>query len=130
VTIVDASPGRPAVVREFHLTKGRRLLDIAGSIDELERNAGAAGDAFLRVAVRTGGPVPGLVDRVRELLPNAVDIRLDYERSEQPSPTQSLSRLTPRDQFRAYHLAEHGTEPDSSALGLFDEVFAEATQDA
>src|SRR5439155_9945168 len=68
VAIVEASPARPAKVREVALTAGRRLVDLEGTIDEvLGRGAGLA-DAYLRVFVRTDGPVPGVAERVRDAL--------------------------------------------------------------
>ena len=43
--------------------------------------AGTVGDAWLRVFVETDGPIPGIADRVREALPNALDVQLVYDRT-------------------------------------------------
>ncbi len=130
VTIVDASPGRPAAVREVPIEAGRRLLDLHGTIDELAAAAGGVGDAWLRVFVRTDGPAPGIADRVRELLPNALDVHLDYERQEPEAPQTPVSSLRPRDQFVAYYRSQHGADPGEELLEAFDEVLALELEEA
>jgi hypothetical protein len=76
------------------------------------------------VFVDTDGPVPGIADRVRELLPNAVDVHLRYERTDASEVATPLSSLRPREQFLAYFQEVHGAEPDAAVLGAFDEVAA------
>ena len=125
VSIVDASPGRPAKVREVELTSGRRLLDLHGTLDEVAARAGEVGDAFLRVFVTTDGPVPGIADRIRDDLPNALDVHLVYERAEAEGRAGApVSSLAPRDQFLAYYRSQHGADPDERLLESFDEVLA------
>jgi exonuclease SbcD len=122
VSIVDVQPGVPAKVTEIPLTSGRRLTDLRGTFDEVVAQGAAAGDAHLRVYVQTDGPVPGLADRVRQELPNALDIHLVYDRDEyQPSETP-VSSLQPRDQFVAYYRRQHQAEPPDEILSAFDEV--------
>ncbi len=125
VSIVDASPGRPARVREVALTAGRRLLDLHGTLDEVASRAGGVGDAFLRVFVTTDGPVPGIADRIRDDLPNALDVHLVYERAEAEGRAGApVSSLAPRDQFLAYYRSQHGADPDERLIESFDEVLA------
>jgi exonuclease SbcD len=123
VTIVEASPGRPAKVREVALSSGRRLIDVEGTLDEVLAKGGQLPEAYLRVFVDTEGPVPGIAERIRDALPNAVDVALRYERLEAGEEGSPLSSLQPRDQFVAYFRREHGVDeiPDD-LLGAFDEV--------
>jgi len=123
VTIVDASPGRPAKVREVTLSAGRRLLDVSGNIDEVLVKGEELPDAYLRVFVVTDGPVPGIAERVRGALPNAVDVSLRYERTEVMDDGLTLASLQPRDQFMSYFRQEHGV-PDvpTELMDAFDEV--------
>lgn len=130
VSIVEASPGKPARVREVALSSGRRLLDVRGSLDELAGAAAGVGDAYLRVFVACDGPTPGLAERVRELLPGAVDVHLEYERAEAVPGAPALSSLSPREQFLAYYRSHHGAEPGDDLLRAFDEVLAGAIEDA
>jgi exonuclease SbcD len=127
VVIVDAEPGRRARTNEIKLGAGRELRDVTGTLDELPALAGAAGEAYLRVTVRTDGPVPGIADRVREMLPNALDVRLDYERAVPERPAISLRSLEPRDQFAAYFRDRQGAAPPAELIGAFDRVHDEVT---
>lgn len=128
VSIVDAAPGTPAKVREVALTSGRALADVRGSLDEVIARGGELGDAYLRVFVSTDGPVPGIADRVREELPNALDVHLVYERAEHETTGDPVSSLHPRDQFVAYYRQQHGAEPPEQILEAFDEVLADETE--
>lgn len=129
VVIVEAVPGAPAKAREVPLRSGRRLIDMVGTLDELEARAAEAGDAFVRAKVRTDGPIPGIAEMVRAFLPNAVEVRPEYERSETPERGPLVSTLHARDQFLAYHLAAHGAEPHPGLLEAFDEVHATVSEE-
>jgi exonuclease SbcD len=123
VVVVEASPGRPAKVREVALTAGRRLLDVEGSFDEVVAKGAQLPDAHLRVFVQTDGPVPGIGERVRDALPNAVDVSLVYERQDAGPEGPPLSSLQPWDQFEAYYRHTHGVDDVPEELGrAFEEV--------
>jgi DNA repair protein SbcD/Mre11 len=124
VCIVDVSPGTPAKVREVPITRGRRLLDVRGTLDEVLARAPDVGDAYLRVFVETDGPVPGIAERVRDALPNALDVHLVYEHDDETAHPAGgpVSAMAPREQFVAYYRAQHGAEPDDTVLEAFDEV--------
>jgi exonuclease SbcD len=125
IVVVEAVPGRRAKTEQIPITAGRRLRDVAGSIDELERMAPEAGDAYLRVTVNVDRPVPALADRVRDMLPNALDVRLDYERSQEHQPRESVRALDPREQFVTYYRDHHGVDPSDELLAAFGRVAEE-----
>ncbi len=123
VTIVEASPGTPAKVREVALTAGRRLLDVEGTLDQVLARGAQLDDAYLRVFVETDGPVPGIAERIRDALSNAVDVSLRYERAPVSADGMPLASLEPREQFVSYFRRQHGVEdvpPD--LLEAFDEI--------
>ncbi len=125
VTIVDVAPGTPARVREVPLSAGRPLVDVRGTLDRVVASGRERPEAYLRVFVETDGPVPGIADRVREELPNALDVHLVYERPERPlEARQPVGSLDPRARFVAYHRHQHGTEPPPELMEAFDEVLA------
>ena len=69
--------------------------------------------------------MPGIADRVREALPNALDVRLVYDRTaddETGSRTAGVGALGPREQFAAYERLTHGVDADPALLAAFDEV--------
>jgi exonuclease SbcD len=125
VVVVEAVPGRRAKTTEVPITAGRELRDVSGTLDELGRLARKADDAYLRVALKVDRPVPGLADRIRELLPNALDVHLDYERSEYGVSQESLRSLDPREQFIRYYRDHHGADPSDELLGAFGRVAEE-----
>jgi exonuclease SbcD len=131
VTIVEAHPGKPAKVTEVPLSSGRALKDLRGSLDAVVAQGADAGDAWLRVFVETDGPVPGIADRIRSELPNALDVHLVYERDDVGDREgDPLSSLHPREQFVAYHEAHHGVPPSEALLAAFDEVLELETEGA
>jgi exonuclease SbcD len=124
VTIVDAAPGKPAKVREVPLSAGRRLEDVEGTFDEVLAGGERLPDAHLRVFVHTDGPVPGIAERIRDALPNAVDVQLRYEHVDPREDGPPLSSLQPREQFVSYYRREHGVEDaPADLMAAFDEVF-------
>jgi exonuclease SbcD len=125
VLIVDAAPGTPSKVRFLPLTAGRRLQTLRGTIAELSALAEAVGDDLLRVIVRESRR-PGLAEEVREILPNAVEVRIDLELDigDDASPQASRTGRTAHELF-AQFLTERGF--DDPRLGsLFAELYDEA----
>ena len=123
VTVVEASPGRPAKVREVALSSGRRLVDLEGTLDQVLDQGRLLEDAYLRVFVHTDGPVPGIAERVRDALPGAVDVALKYERVEPSDDGPPLASLSPRDRFVSYYRRQHGVdEVPEPLLDAFEEV--------
>ena len=70
-------------------------------------------------------PEPGLAARVREEIPTAVDVRLEYEH-ERALPEPELARLAPRELFVRYYLTQHGAGPAEELTALFDELMEQA----
>lgn len=130
VTVVDIEPGKPARMREITLTNGRRLIDIHVPLDELDGRAGADEDAYARVFLECDGPAPGLVERVQEILPNAVEVRLVYEREDPEHSVSDYQAMTPSELFTSYYQKRHGNAPDAQLLNLFNELFEEVSSGA
>jgi DNA repair protein SbcD/Mre11 len=122
VSIVDVVAGRPATVEEVPISAGRRLRNVRGPLDAVIQQGAAAGDAFLRVFVETTGPEPGIADRIRDELPNALDVHLVYDREDATPGAEPVSSLHPRQQFIAYYRSQHSAGPASELLEAFDEV--------
>jgi exonuclease SbcD len=125
VTLVDVEPGRPARVSERALTLGRRLVQVRGTFDELAAHAVSEENEWLKVELVCDGPQPGLADEVRRILPNAVEVRLDYPRVDADRRAGDLRRLTPRELFACYYRERHGAELAGEVAALFDELLEE-----
>lgn len=128
VVLVEARPGRAASVEWVGLTAGRRLRDVEGTIEELQALAPQMGSEFLRVGVRVGAPAPGVAEQVHELLPNAIEVRLLYERREAEARAPSPRSLKPAELFTDFYRRRNGAEPGAELLGLFQELHEEASR--
>jgi exonuclease SbcD len=130
VTVIEATASKPAKIREVALSAGKRLVDVEGTLDEVVAKGEQLPDAFLRVFVDTDGPVPGIGERIRNALPNAVDVALRYERTEAQADETPLSSLQPRDQFLSYYRREHGVDDvPEDLMGAFDEILEDIGHD-
>lgn len=126
VRVVEARPGRPADVRFVPLTKGRPLVELRGTPDEVVLAAMGAGDAFIRAVIEVGAPEHGLAARLREAIPQAVDVRLADGPGAEAGPDAEFSTLSPEELFVRYYRSEHGVEPKPELLALFRELIEEA----
>ena len=130
VVVFEAVPGRPVRdVRSIPLTKGMPLKELRGRLDEVLARAGDLGDAHVRVTLQVDAPEPGLAQRVKDQVPGAVDVRLDYPHLEEDD-APALATLAPDEQFTRYYRSQHGTEPDIDTLALFRALHDEVTSGA
>ena len=116
VTIVEVEPGRPPRTREVALTQGPPARRAARHAGRARRPTSDADDAWLKVELVCDGPQPGLADQVREILPNALEVRLDYPRQDAERRAGELRRLTPRDLFARYYHERHGAPIDDAVM--------------
>jgi DNA repair protein SbcD/Mre11 len=129
VVLVEAAPGKAARLESIPITAGRRLLDIEGGFDDVLAQGRTLADAFLRVTVRTVGPEPGIAERVREHLPQAIDVRALYEQAPDEARPVRLAGLTPTELFAEFHRSRFKAEPTAEVVQLFREIHDEAVQE-
>ena len=128
VVLVETRRGKPAIVESVGLRSGRALREINCTMPEIETIA--VGDDYLKVVVRTEGPEPGIADRVRKLLPNALSVTLEYERRDAPNEQATSTELSPEMWFDRYYRAENdGHLPAEALLKAFREVYDEVTRE-
>jgi exonuclease SbcD len=138
VVIVDARPGRPVAVESIPLTAGRRLLDVRGTLDDLRSRAGELRGSWLRVMVDVPAPMPGLAAMVKDLLPDALDIRQQHPAqagspakpsgaaaASQPSGAD-VSSLAPTELLRSYYRETRKAELPEEMAQLFGRLHQEA----
>ncbi|MFI1195617.1 exonuclease SbcCD subunit D [Micromonospora sp. NPDC020750] len=124
VTMVEVTATSAARIREVPVTAAVPLRTVRGTLAQLAEVAPPEG--WLRVFVREQ-PRAGLREEVQELLPRALEIRIDPELVPAPgSGTRTAQRAgrSPRDLFADY-LDSKG-HADSDVRELFDELFEEA----
>jgi DNA repair protein SbcD/Mre11 len=127
LVIVEARAGKPPKTKTIPIDAGQKLIEVNATLDDLERVRSEVGDAYVRINLAIDSPVPGIADRVREALPNALDIRLVLPETEERPIEPSLRDLDPRKQFASYYSTAHGSEPSDDLLGAFDRVYEEVT---
>jgi len=119
VCLVEATPTTPARVTDIPITTARRLRTLRGTIDELGTFAGTVGDDLLRVWVREPAHA-GLRDEVIDLLPNALEVRIDPEfatavTGSRPTIGVGIER-TPLELFGEYCATRNTDDPRLNAL--------------
>lgn len=125
VNIIEARPGLPAEVRLVPLNAGRRLRDVEGTLEELRVLAPDVGDDYLRVRVHLEGPVLELADRVREILPNAVDIRPIRPPAPEDAATDTRLSLGPEELVQEFYQRERVREMPQEVITLFRRLYEE-----
>lgn len=123
VTLVEVTATTAAQVREVPVTGATALRTVRGTLAQLAEADPPPG--WLRVLVREQ-PRAGLREEVQELLPQAVEIRIDPELVPTPGSgtrTAQRSGRSPRDLFADY-LTNRG-HADDGVRELFDELLEE-----
>jgi DNA repair protein SbcD/Mre11 len=135
VCLVEAAPGIPARVTDVPVTSGRRLRTVYGTLAELEARAGDFGDDFLRVYLWEQARA-GLRDDALEILPNALEVRIDPEfaprTDKAPRSGEARTARTPAQLFAEYCATRDVSDQRVAALfgELHDEVTAAASADS
>jgi DNA repair protein SbcD/Mre11 len=124
VTIVEVTATTAARTRDVPIGASVPLRTVAGTLDEL---ANLTDDgAWLRVYVRER-PRAGLRETVQEMLPRALEVRIDPEMLAEVDPSKTRAKRpterTPAEMFSDYLTAQGHADPDVAAL--FDTIYAE-----
>ena len=121
VTLVEVSEQTAARITEVPITAGTPLRTVRGTVAELA--ALEPGDAWLRVIV-SEPPRAGLREQVQELLPRALEVRIDPALL--PDPAAARAATAPRagrgpgDLFADY-LTQRG-HADEATVALFHQL--------
>jgi len=125
VVLVEVSPTTPARITDIPITAGRRLRTVHGTVADLSSRTVEFGEDYLRVYVQE--PVrAGLRDEVLDVLPNALEIRIDpqfAENAERPARPDRADR-SPLELFDDFCQERNIDDPriDSLFAKLLDEL--------
>src|SRR5829696_6585247 len=114
VLLVDAAPGTPARVTDLPITSARMLRTVRGTLAELAAAPVDAGD-LLRVIVREPARA-GLREEVLELLPGALEVRIDPELARPTSVSRARTDRAPGELLRDYLRTRDIADPRVEAL--------------
>ncbi|MFD0822612.1 exonuclease SbcCD subunit D, partial [Micromonospora zhanjiangensis] len=125
VTVVEVTAGTAAKVREVPITAATPLRTVRGTLAELAELTDQ--DAWLRVYVREA-PRAGLREEVQELLPRALEVRIDPDLVPTVSGTRTAQRAgrSPMELFGEY-LDSRG-QGDDGVRDLFNELYEEVAK--
>ncbi|GGQ56699.1 exonuclease SbcCD subunit D [Couchioplanes azureus] len=124
VAIVDVSTDKAAQVRDVPVTSARTLRTVRGSLEQLATVD--LPEAWLRVYVREA-PRVGLREDVQELLPHALEVRIDPDMVPDRTGARMAQRAgrSPRELFGDY-LDSRGNA-EEGVRELFDELYDEVS---
>jgi exonuclease SbcD len=124
VTIVEVTAQTAAKTRDVPLTSAAALRTVRGTLAELS-TLDADQNAWLRVLIREA-PRAGLREEVQELLPRALEVRVDPDmlpRTDNKARVASRAGRSPRELFADY-LDGRG-HADDGVRELFDQLYEE-----
>jgi exonuclease SbcD len=125
VTIVEVAAQTTAKIRNVPITAGTPLRNVRGTLEELA--AIEPGDAWLRVYVREQ-PRAGLREAVQDLLPRALEVRIDPEllpATDAQRRAATRAGRSPAELFSEY-LDARG-HADDRVQALFEELYEEVS---
>lgn len=125
--LVHVAPDSRANAVPVPVRGGRPLRTLHGTLDQVVEQGREFSDAFFRVILAQKASA-GLADRVREALPNVLEVQIDEQfRPRQAGSGPERSRLgrTPTDLFADF-LAEQNIE-DTKVGALFAELLDDVT---
>jgi exonuclease SbcD len=119
VVIVDAEPGRPAVVTSVPIRGGRPLVRAAGTWEDLEARAEELADSYLDLTVRVGGPDPDLGRRAAQTFPYLVNVRPERPAGERRERAVGGPRPKDDELYAAFCRDVACADPPAELLSLF-----------
>lgn len=123
VLIVDAEPGGRAEVRSVPLVSGRRLIRLAGTIEEVVAESKSFEDAYFRIEI-DDSPRSGLAEEVMKLIPGTVEVRVRSGSDGQGGePTPARIGRQPHELFSEYLDQKQIEVP--GLIELFNELLEE-----
>jgi exonuclease SbcD len=124
INLVEANPGVPATIETIAIKAGKQLKTLRGNLLELSTMAETQSDDLLRILI-DADPTPGLADQVRDLFPQAIDVRIlrKAEKKQVQEGQQKLLERSPQELFAKYLQA--GGIYDEALVKLFNQLLEE-----
>jgi len=119
VLIVEAEAGKPASVEGVPIDTGTRLVELAGTLEQVIARAPEVEGAYVKVVLDEKARA-GLNEEVRAAIPGTVDVIISRTDDGRPMERVTRAGRSPADLFATY-LAHKGVE-DQAVLDLFREL--------
>ena len=129
--LVEAAPRRPARVEHVPYEGGRPLRNVEGTLAELADYAATnGGDCWLRVTVRLTQKDPDINRKVREILPQALVVRVDLPEAEVRDSDRPAAGAPAKELYAAYYRRVHERDPEPKIVATFQQLHEQAREDA
>ncbi len=126
VMVVDAKRGRPVDARAIPLSSGRHLRTVVTTLGELATIAERHGEDYLRVIVELEQNVPSLYERVRDVLPRAVEVTAQLTGETVALPqTPATRELAPDELFARFYRERRGGDVPEDLMNAFREIYSQ-----
>ena len=126
--VVTAKPGKPAQIEHVRYQGGLPLVDLRATRVELETVAEQhRTGCWLRVTVPLAERDPDINRKVRDMLPNVLVVKAELPEAEQQRTIRLAKGASPAENYSAYHLHEHQSEPGPDVVEAFQQLHAEAS---
>ena len=133
--IVDARAGQPTELVKAHEIKAGKELkhvrlntakdDWETKLMNLEEYPG-----WLKISLKLDKPRPGLKDRIKTWLPNALGIEFEYPGVElEQEADVDVDKIDLKDAYAQFYEAQRGKDLPQDLLGTFEELLAEGFED-
>lgn len=132
VSLVEAHPGKPAVVSQIELRKGKWLLRRSGTAEAILAQTQDFTDAWVEVVLQPDNRTADLVDRVRAL-PEVIALRFEETETEKrggrslSDNSVSAGERPAAELFSDYYKTKRKADPQPELLALFDRLYQEVS---
>ncbi len=128
VVVVDAAPRRTARMDSIPLTSGRKVRSVTANLLEVQQKQRAWNNGdLLRVTIQTEKPQLGLADKVREMLPDAIDVRVELPKLEE-AVEEPLQSLKPEEIFERFYRTRNESELPDALREVFVRLYEETSR--
>jgi len=126
VVVVDVEPGRLAAVESVPLERGRPLVRVTGTWDEIEARADELAERFVDLTVQVGGADPDLARRAADAFTYLVNVRVQRPAGSRSERLEGAERPSDEELYAEFVLRTTGEQPPPELLTLFRRVLEDA----
>jgi DNA repair protein SbcD/Mre11 len=132
--VVDVHPGQSPVIERVAYEGSKQLVDLNLTLEELQlRQSEFRSAGWLRVNVQVNEPVPDLVRKVRQFLPNSMVVKCDLPVAVSELATPSTLAAcrggkSPLAIYRDYHQMHYQRAPETAIEEAFEKLYGQCEE--
>jgi exonuclease SbcD len=132
--VVDVHPGRPAQIEHIAHEGSKQLVDLTLTLEELQlRQSEFRSAGWLRVNVQVNQPVPELVRKVRQFLPNSMVVKCELPELKNAPAVETMTAVhrggkSPLAIYREYHQMHYQRPPEAEIEEAFEKLYGQCEE--